>query len=165
MFALGVLIFTGWWSRSRITTNNIEINKLIGLPDHGQVIAKFISASDVDKTDQLSLELVNTNASITQGLSDRSSLGTDGMLFVFANKFVPKFWMKGMLFDLDMVWLDRGRIVDLTTDIKAPDPATPLNQLPTYSSSRSVNMVLELPAGAVKTYNLQIGDLLKLQLP
>lgn len=161
MLGLGVLVFVGWWASWR-NTNDIETNKLIGLPDRSQVVARFTSANDVYKTDRLSLELVNTNVSITQGLSNRNSLGADGMLFVFANRLVPKFWMKDMLFDLDIVWLDRGRVVDLTTDIQAPDPATPLHQLPTYSPSQSVNMVLELPAGAVEAYDLQIGDLIQL---
>ncbi len=106
----------------------------------------------------LTVEVVNTPASITQGLSGRPELGRDGMLFVLGQSRIPLFWMKDMLFDLDMVWLDDNQVVDITTNVPRPQPNTPDHQLPLYQPRQPANLVLELPAGMVDQLDIQIGD-------
>jgi len=54
----------------------------------------------------LTVEVVNTPSKTELGLSYRDEIGADGMLFELPQKQVPTFWMKGMLFDLDLVWID-----------------------------------------------------------
>lgn len=94
----------------------------------------------------LEVEVVNTSASITQGLSGRSELGADGMLFVFPEARQTTFWMKEMTFDLDLVWIFNDLVFEITQDVPHPEPNTSLNFLPRYSPRSKVEMVLELDA-------------------
>jgi uncharacterized membrane protein (UPF0127 family)/heme/copper-type cytochrome/quinol oxidase subunit 4 len=63
---------------------------------------------------QLFLEIADTPSEREQGLSDRASMHTDhGMLFVFPRPDRYTFWMPRMNFDLDIIWLNGSRIVDV----------------------------------------------------
>ena len=71
----------------------------------------------------INLEIVDTPELRQLGLSGRSSISdADGMLFVFENSSTNNcFWMKDMLFSIDMVWLDENKsVINVTPDI-APD--------------------------------------------
>lgn len=117
------------------------------------------------KSRTLLVELVTTQDSIIQGLSDRTEIGSDGMLFILPTPQPAQFWMKDMLFDLDMVWISNQKIVGITARVPAPSPGTTLNNLPTYPAPQVVDMVLEVPAGFVEQVGWQVGDNLELQLP
>ncbi len=119
-------------------------------PDHGRAILKI-------GTTQLIVEVVNTAASVTQGLSDRAELGADGMLFVFQQSMMPRFWMKEMQFPLDLIWINKKKIVDITHNAPAPDPTTPLSELPTYAPSAPVDWVLEVPASTAAQLRWEVG--------
>lgn len=107
---------------------------------------------------RIKVEVVNTPSSITQGLSGRSAIGSEGMLFMFAEKRVPQFWMKEMQFDLDLVWISDNKIVGITKNVPHPSPETPLAELPLYAPPEAVNWVLEIPAGKANEWLLQQGD-------
>lgn len=111
------------------------------------------------------VELVTTQASIVQGLSDRSEIGSQGMLFVLPTPQPASFWMKNMLFDLDMVWIADQKIVGITAQVPAPLPGTTVDKLPTYPAPQVVDMVLEVPAGLAQQAGWQIGDPVELELP
>lgn len=104
------------------------------------------------------VEAVTQPQSSQQGLSGRESIGSDGMLFVLPARHVAGFWMKDMKFDLDFVWIDGGRVVDLTLAVPPPLPNTPLTDLPRYSPRQPVELVLELPAGDVERLGITIND-------
>lgn len=106
----------------------------------------------------LTVEVVNSPASITQGLSGRSEIGADGMFFLFGEHRVPEFWMKEMKFDLDLIWISESKIVEITPNVPKPSPATPLADLPRYSPSTLVDSVLEVPAGKAAEWHLKPGD-------
>lgn len=105
-----------------------------------------------------SVEVVNAPASISRGLSGRTEIGQDGMLFVMPQREIASFWMKEMLFDLDLIWIDGATIVSLTPDVPAPPPGSSLSKLPSYSSTVPVTQVLELPAGTAKGKNIRVGS-------
>lgn len=108
------------------------------------------------------VEVVNSSLSITQGLSGRESIGQDGMLFVLPQRQVISFWMKEMQFDLDLIWIDNGTIVGITSDVPAPETNTPLVDLPKFNSVAAVTQVLEVPAGTAKLHNWQVGSAVQL---
>ncbi len=118
---------------------------------------KKITAADT----VITVEVADTPESQAQGLSDRTNLTENtGMLFDFrysTNK-KPSFWMKQMKFDLDLVWIKDNYIVQIDKNVPAPDPATPLNQLPQYSPEMDIDYVLELPAGWGEAHRLKAGD-------
>lgn len=111
----------------------------------------------------LVVEVVNTPASTTQGLSDRTEIGADGMLFVFPSRAERTFWMPRMLFDIDIVWIAAGEVVGITAQVPRPEPGQREHELPRYRSPSPVDMVLELPAGAAAQRGMQPGD--RFELP
>lgn len=74
------------------------------------------------------------------------SLGADGMLFVFDNYQERTFWMNGMNYGLDVIWIRDGKIMKIDQNI--PAPAQDEEPARMYSRPFEVNYVLELPAGS-----------------
>jgi uncharacterized membrane protein (UPF0127 family) len=110
------------------------------------------------------IELATTTVEQTRGLSYRTSLGeNDGMLFIFDHPSVQNFWMIGMNFPLDMIWIgDNGsggsKVFGFAQNVPAPASGTATWNLPIYSSPAGVNKVLEVNAGSVAKYNIKMGD-------
>jgi uncharacterized membrane protein (UPF0127 family) len=81
------------------------------------------------------------------------------MLFVFPQTGRHGFWMKGMRFPLDFVWIaDDLRVVDLLEDTPAPAAGTPDSSLQLYRPAQDVRYVLEINAGLIADAGVQVGD-------
>lgn len=106
------------------------------------------------------IEIADTEMERRIGLSDRDYLeaGT-GLLFVHDVREVPSYWMKGMRFSIDFIWIDNGEIVDLTQNAPPEDPA-----ITYYSPSSPITHVLEVNAGFIEEYDLSVGDTLDIVL-
>lgn len=105
---------------------------------------------------QLTVEVVNTPQSTTQGLSGRTEIGSDGMLFVFPTAEIRSFWMPDMQFNIDIVWIQNDRVHHVLSDVAKPLPQQ--TALPSYSSEVPVNVVLELPSGKAAELNIKPGS-------
>ena len=106
-------------------------------------------------------EVAADEASLQRGLSGRDRLGAgDGMLFLLPDDS-PSFWMKGMRFPLDIVWIKNGRVVDVTADI--PPPSGSGTSLPTYSPARPADRVLEVNAGWAARHGIGRGDIVRVR--
>lgn len=105
------------------------------------------------------LDLAKTPEQYRQGLSNRTSLDSNqGMLFLYSEKQNLTFWMKEMNFDIDLVWLNDGKIMAYIANMPKPAKNTALKDLPLYASPMPVNQVLELPAGTIERLKLEIGQ-------
>ncbi len=106
------------------------------------------------------VELATTVVEQTRGLSYRPSLASGtGMLFIFPSPGVQNFWMKDMHFPLDMIWIGSdGTVAGFAENVPAPAPNTALWNLPVYTSPAGVSEVLEVNAGSVAKYRIQVGD-------
>ena len=106
------------------------------------------------------VELAVTPAERNQGLSGHPPLAdNEGMLFVFENEAKWTFWMKEMLFPLDMLWIDaRCTVVDITENALKPEPGQALQDLPRYFPKTLAQYVLEVNAGTVQQTGISIGD-------
>ena len=103
-------------------------------------------------------EVADDDAERARGLSGRSRLARDaGMYFVLPST-ATRFWMKGMRFPLDMVWIRGDRVVDVSARVPNPRPRTPESKLPIYSSSKPADRVLEVNAGWAKDNGVRNGD-------
>src|SRR5258706_3224612 len=95
----------------------------------------------------LCVQIVSSIADEATGLGGRDSMSADqGMLFKFTAKDPkPGFWMKDMRFDLDLIWINNGRIIGITKNVPAPkDPQhNQEDQLTNYFPPSAVNEVLE----------------------
>ena len=107
---------------------------------------------------ELSVEVVRTPEEITLGLGNRDQLGADGMLFVFDQSRQAWFWMKNMRFDIDIVWIYQGKVINITQNVPHPRATTPDSELPLYSSGVAVDMVLELVAGDALRRGITVGS-------
>lgn len=106
----------------------------------------------------LTVEVVKSEASLVQGLSDRAEIGSDGMLFILQEKSKPVFWMKNMLFDIDIIWIDGDKIVAVNENVTKPEPGQSLAELELISPGSAADKVLELNAGDAQKYKLEVGD-------
>lgn len=90
------------------------------------------------------------------GLSGRESLGIDhGMLFVFPKPQSLTFWMKGMRFPLDFIWIRNNVVVDISPHMQPPQNTFDLSIV---RPKELANMALEVNAGTVKRLGIKIGD-------
>lgn len=150
-----VFLVVGWRGWQRVQQPTPAISTPSTINDLQVADRSKITVSVGNKP--LTIEVVNTLASITLGLSGRESIGSDGMLFVLPQQTIPTFWMKEMKFALDMVWIQDGKVVEVTANVHAPDHSIPLNELPLYSPKQPVEMVLEVPAGKASEWGLVPG--------
>lgn len=89
------------------------------------------------------------------GLGGRTKLEQgDGMLFSLGAPDYYAFWMKGMLFPIDIIWIDENKkVVDISANI-GPDTYPQ-----TFSPKERAMYVLEVPAGYASTSNITVGDI------
>lgn len=112
---------------------------------------------------KLRVEIADTQSKRSKGLGGRQSLASDeGMLFVFPKADKYPFWMKGLSFPLDFVWISGEKIVDLLQNIQPPVKGVPDASLPIYESKEIVDKVLEINAGTITRLDIKIGDTIKL---
>ena len=106
------------------------------------------------------VEVAFTSEDRIRGLSGRRSLSElEGMLFVFDSGRASGFWMKGMTFALDFVWIDDDcTVVDLHESIRQPSPGALESDLPRYSSREPARYTLEIMAGSVADFDIRVGD-------
>jgi uncharacterized membrane protein (UPF0127 family) len=114
----------------------------------------------------ISVELALTTDDRALGLGERDSLPIDsGMLFDLGENRVPGFWMKGMRFPIDMVWIDENKtIVGVANDVQ-PQPGVPDEDLRRYSPAEPVRYVLEVNAGEALRREMVAGDVVEFELP
>ena len=81
------------------------------------------------------------------------------MLFVFESGKASSFWMKGMRFALDFVWISSGcEVVGVTIDVPPPASNSANSTLPTYSSPAPAAYVFEINAGELAAHGIAVGD-------
>lgn len=111
-----------------------------------------------------SLLLAKTEAEKEKGLSGKSSISQDtGMLFIFDKADFYDFWMKDMEFPLDIIWINKDKIVTIQDDLQ-PATTTDVTLIPRFKSIAPADRVLEINAGLAKKYNFKNGDTVKISL-
>ena len=132
------------------------------------------SASDqvvgrsVDNVDQVlidisgalfEVEIAQSPQSRDIGLSGRPYMSDrNGMLFVFDNPGIHHFWMKGMEFPLDFLWIDSNCLVAEITENVSHIENSGTEDMRIYSPSSPIKYVLEINGGVSQTTDIQIGQ-------
>jgi uncharacterized membrane protein (UPF0127 family) len=89
------------------------------------------------------------------GLSGVESLKPNGgLLMAFSSDDTWGIWMKDMNIALDIVWLDSTKEVVHIVKNAAPELSTNT----TFTPGKSARYVLELAAGSVQKYDINVGD-------
>lgn len=101
------------------------------------------------------VEIANDPAEMVKGLSGRESLaGNRGMLFLFGAPTIQTFWMKGMNFPLDIIWIKGNTVAGFAKNAPPDNSQAPA----IYASPEPVDKVLEINAGLVKKLGINVGD-------
>ncbi|MEK7577618.1 MAG: DUF192 domain-containing protein [Patescibacteria group bacterium] len=90
-----------------------------------------------------------------QGLSGKDSLPPNhGRLFVYDHQEQYEFWMKGMKFPLDFIWIADHTVVNITENVPAPTGLMPAIVKPYVD----VDKILEVTAGTITKSGIKVGD-------
>ena len=105
-------------------------------------------------------EIADTPELRSKGLGERDSLPEQtGMLFVFPNGQASSFWMFGMRFPLDFVWIGEDcTIADLTENVQHYPPDTPSSELEIINPASPAAYTFEINAGEVAQFGIERGD-------
>lgn len=105
------------------------------------------------------VEVADTVAERSEGLSGRPSLASDsGMLFVFPESKKYQFWMKGMKFPLDLIFIQNSKVVDLIKGASPPPEGQDDSTLTIYEPTVPIDMLLEVNSGFSDKSNIKVGD-------
>lgn len=115
------------------------------------------------------LELAVDDDARSRGLGGRTSIpDKGGMLFVFPNTELRRFWMLDCEIDIDIIFLDPLGIVTAVHEMKA-EPRQPgesldayKGRLKLYSSIAPAQYAIELKAGSIERLGIKPGE--KIQL-
>lgn len=95
-----------------------------------------------------------------QGLSGTTSLPPEtGLLFVFESDTRPDFWMKDMLFPIDIIWISsEGEVTGVEENVSP-------NTFPaTFSPAEDIRYVLEVPAGFTDDHKIQKSSRISVEM-
>jgi uncharacterized membrane protein (UPF0127 family) len=107
------------------------------------------------------VEVAVTDAKRERGLGYRDTLPPlHGMLFVYPAKGDYAFWMKGMRFPLDFVWISGTTVVDITQNV----PVSPGPDFPLYRPKAPADKILEINAGEIRRAGIKIGDSVRFRI-
>jgi uncharacterized membrane protein (UPF0127 family) len=102
---------------------------------------------------ELTLEIASSAEEQEKGLSDRLALAPNaGMIFPQNFPGRPGFWMKGMRFPLDFIYVRDGKAVEIKKDIR------PTLLSPPFFPTAEVDAVIEVNAGWVAEHGVRVGD-------
>lgn len=117
---------------------------------------------------EIEVEIAKTQEERKIGLAKYNELPENrGMLFVFDEKDVkPSFWMKGVKFPIDIIWIDNGKVIEITEKVPILGaPSTPDYKIPKYSPKQTVDYVLEIGAGESSKRGIKVQDNVQLPIP
>jgi len=97
-------------------------------------------------------EVVSSPDKLYLGLAGRRYLAPgSGMLFIMPTLEVQEFCMRGMSIPIDIIWICQDRIIGFHQNLSPRDPGN-------FHSPAPADLVLEVPAGFVKSAGLRVGD-------
>ncbi len=102
----------------------------------------------------VSVLVADTEALRAQGLSGKASLAeSEGMLFIFPHPGRYGFWMKDMLFPIDIIWIHaNGEVADMTKGV------TPDTYPQAFFPKTDIQYVLEVQSGFSDRHEVSIGE-------
>lgn len=128
----------------------LYFKKPVAVQTNGFSYAHILHGPTVD----IPVSIADTEQAREQGLSDTQSLPTgSGMLFIFDTPDTYGFWMKGMQYPLDIVWLDSNlTIVDIAHSV------SPASYPKIFYPTHAAKYVLEVNAEFSTDRALEIGQ-------
>lgn len=137
-----------------IATLGFALGVIFGMPARqGDFAAVEINGAS------LAAEVARERADLARGLSGRDKLASgEAMLFLFPRPDRYGFWMKKMLFPIDIFWIRGNAIVDIEERAPPPSLGTDDASLAVFVPEAPADMVLETRAGFAADHRVRIGD-------
>jgi len=110
----------------------------------------------------IDVTVAKTARQLYKGLGQKKEITNDGMLFVFGTSQKHGIVMRDMQFNLDIVWIDKGIVVDIASNVQI-EPDVKERDLKKYFPRLPANLVLELPEGKAKEFGIDIGSTVGLE--
>lgn len=132
----------------------------------------YALAFHVKKTDTVYINLgqntirakvADTEHLRSMGLSYTEKIDDNaGMLFIFDEVGTKNFWMRGMYFDIDIIWIDENKqVVGFFENVKKESFNQQNPELSKiYKSPDNTKYVLEVNAGVIERLKVKTGDTL-----
>lgn len=109
----------------------------------------------------ITAEIADTPEKSELGLGERDKLDLNaGMVFIVNPERRMSFWMKGMRFPLDIIWVSENRIAGIEKNVQPPSPPEEYPRTVVTSPS-AVSYVIEVNAGWTEKNDVNIGDRVK----
>lgn len=106
-----------------------------------------------DTIKKVDIEIADSEYERQTGLMYRKSMEEDeGMLFIYPNEAPRSFYMKNTYIALDIIFYDKD-----STAVSFQENAKPLDET-SLPSGEPAQFILELNAGKVKEWNIELGD-------
>ncbi len=105
------------------------------------------------------LNIAKTDEERSRGLAKFDTIKeNEGMLFIFDVPGRYSFYMKGMKFNIDIIFLDQNKIVvDLYKNVKFQDYKNPYDY-ETYKPNFNSKYTIELKEGEIEKNGVKLGD-------
>lgn len=144
----------------KISTRVLHITTAIIVIIMVVLVSSYDSKKEIEITvggKDLLVKVSDNEALRQKGLSGALSLRENhGMLFVFDEPDLYSFWMKDMLFPIDIIWFDENRtLVDIWEN------ALPKSYPELRPPRKKAKYVLEVRAGFSREVGLKEGDTLE----
>ena len=114
---------------------------------------------------KVQVEIADTDFQRELGLGGRKNLSSgSGMLFIFDTAGQQAISQKGMLFSIDVIWMNRDKVVTFIKSNFSEKTYSDTQAEVYFSSKPDTLYVLELPASAAKNLGIELGTKLSWEL-
>jgi len=118
------------------------------------------------KTVSLNVDVAKSFWQKFRGLSLKRQLPNDGLLFCLKKPARPAFWMLGMRFAIDIIWIsENNRVIGWEEELKPPKNALSSVVfpwfLPIYKPASPIRYALEVAAGQCKDWRIDENTIFK----
>ncbi len=129
----------------------------LGIPGSGGPTPKEVMIGDTTCKSKLAI----TNDEQLQGLRFTPNLApNECMIYIFNQPDRYPFWAKDMNYPMDIIFISADNMV---TDLVENIQPCKQSDCPTYTSARPIRYAIEVNAGYVDTFDISIGDPVKLK--
>lgn len=157
LLLVGAMFFTAWLSQP-----GTDIGRFFAPAPQPSVkeVKNIIKINNAE----IEVEIAKTPEDRKTGLAKYEGLDKNkGMLFVFEEKDVkPVFWMKDVKFSIDIVWIDDGKVIEISENIPPVPANTPDYKIPRYQPAQTIDQVLEISTGEADRKGIKAGDAVEL---
>jgi len=153
--AIATVVLMFYPAYTVVSGDPVPVSKEGGLEGYDQTVVYIGGAG-------LLADIADTPEKKSLGLGVRESMDEgEAMLFPFDIEARQSFWMHGMKFPIDIIWLDSDKtVVHIEHSLQ---PCTPLD-CPSYNPEEEARYVLETVAGFSERHGVTEGSKAEFQL-